>query len=756
MVRRKSHLLLAASLLGLVACAGDTSQPFPRSTLLDPEIPRAKPLDAPLPTGTVPTALVTTTATPPRPAPELRYGTEASSQTPPRQQAVVTDPNGISLNFADAEITSVLASVLGDVLKLNYAVDPRVQGRITLQTSTPLARESVLPALEGVLRANGVALIRNGALIQVAPAEGARLGDAAAGRGREAGWRTQVVPLRHANAAALQKALEGLAPQGTTVRAEPQSNALILTGSGGDIGTLLDTVDLFDVDTMRGKSFGLFRLQRTDPRTLIDELDLIFHADPKQASTANGVRFVPIERLNAVLAIARTPDTLRQANDWIARLDRPADSNDAQLHVYKVVSGRASYLAEVLSKLYPEHSVEKVGRERGQPVDPSGGQGGGQGGGFGNPGLAPGFSQPPGGGLGTMVNADASANGSLIPGPGGQSAGGTAPSPDAAGNRPPEAAGAAPDERMATGPQQRRDRPSSGARIVADTSSNALLVLARPAVYAQIEQTLRRLDVVPSQVMIEVTIAEVRLNDALRFGVQYFISEGKFRARFTSDPTGVVGPRSPGFSFGLQTSQSQVILDALKSITDVSILSTPTLLVLDNQTARLQVGDQVPTVTAQSRSVIQPDAPLVNQVQLKDTGVILAVTPRITGSGQVLLDVWQEVSDVRQTTSSNIDSPTFQRRRLESSVSVGDTETVALGGLIRHNRARDRSGIPELSEVPVVGWLFGSRGDAVDRTELLIMITPRIVRNTVEARGVTEELRQRLSDRPAMRPAVLP
>lgn len=739
MVRRTFLLLLALPVIGLAACSGDDARP--RATLFDPEIPRAKPLDAPLPGAQA--TLTLATATPPRPAPEMRVAA-GTAAAPPRVPGIVTDPNGVSLNFTDADVGAVLSSVLGDLLRLNYAIDPRVQGRITVQTATPLARESVLPALEAVLRGNGVALVRNGALVQAVPAEGAR-GGADGGAVRGPGWRTQVVPLRHANAENLQKAMEGLAPPGTSVRAEPQSNALVLTGSGGDLAALLDAVDVFDVDGMRGKSFGLFRLQRADARAVVDELDMIFHTDPRQA--AAGTRFVPLERLNAVLAIARQPDALRQANEWVSRLDRPADSNDPQLHVYKVVSGRASHLADMLSKLYPEHSVDKVGRERTQTAE----GGAGQGGGAGTQGTSPGSTRSAdGGSFATPPGADPMAAGAA-PARTAQPAAATAE----AGARPADAAGTAPDERLATGPQ-RREQATSGVRIVADTASNALLILARPAVFAQIEQTLRRLDVVPAQVQIEATIAEVRLNDELRFGVQYFIESGNHGVRFTNQRTGTVAAGAPGFSYLFTGGNSRVVIDALKAVTDVNVLSTPTVMVLDNQTARLQVGDQVPIVTQQAQSVINADSPIVNQIQLKDTGVILAVTPRITAGGTVLMDVWQEVSDVVRTTTSNIDSPSFQRRRLESSVAVGNAETVALGGLIRQNRGRDHSGVPLLSEVPVLGALFGVRGDTVDRTELLVLITPRIVRTALDARAVTEELRQRLSDRPMIRPAVLP
>lgn len=770
--------LMLMAMLGLAGCSDSKLHPFARSDLEPLPVPAGKGADDPLPA----TVLVQRpTPVPARPQPKLDLAAEAPARaTLPAPGPVRSDPNGVSLNFVDAELPSVVSSVLGDVLGLGYAIDPRVQGRVTLQTAAPVPRESVLATLEDVLRGYNVAMVRgSGGTIQVVPSEEARTGYgvAEAGRARGPGWRTQIVPVRYANAPDIARAMEGLTGPGTQVKAEAGSNSLIITGSGSEIANLLDTVAAFDVDQMRGQSFGLFRLQRATPRQVVEELEVVFQTNGQEEKKAGGpVRFLPIERMGAVVAIARRAETVRRIGDWIKELDRVADSNDPQLFVYKVESGRAAYLAEVLAKLYPEHTVDRVGRDRALQGDrPGGSAGQGQNQGFGtgsssssgaDGGGFGGGAMSQSGGLGEQTSAAASAATPFGGAPsmggangGGAAAGGTAGRAGAGG----PAAGAAADDRFDSGPT-RRERSGSGVRIVADAASNALLIYARPAVYRQIEETLRRLDVVPAQVLIEATIAEVRLNDALSLGVQYYIESGNYRFLFSdrtapsnaTQASDAVSPRVPGFNFGFVTNNTQVILNALKSITDVKVLSTPTVLVLDNQTARLQVGEQVPIVTSQARSVENSLSPTVNSVELKDTGVILAVTPRITASGYVLMDVWQEVSDALQTTTSNIDSPSFQRRRLESSVGVNDRETIALGGLIRTQRQRDSSGIPELSEVPVLGWMFGARGDSVARTELLVLITPRVVRDAREARAMTDELRRRLSERPVQRPGVVP
>jgi len=286
---------------------------------------------------------------------------------------------------------------------------------------------------------------------------------------------------------------------------------------------------------------------------------------------------------------------------------------------------------------------------------------------------------------------------------------------------------------------------SGDIRIIADEKKNALVILATSAEYRMIEATLKRLDITPLQVLIEVTIAEVGLIDDLRYGLQWFFQSGDVSATFSSLASGAVASAFPGFSFVFAGSDARVVLNALTEITDVQVISSPQLMVLDNQSARLQVGDQVPIATQSSVTVNDPDAPIVNSIQFRDTGVILEVTPRVNAGGLVVLDVLQEVSDVVETTTSDIDSPTIQQRFIESTVAVQSGDTVALGGLIRDRHEESVSGLPLLSEIPVLGNLFKTTEEIERRTELLVLITPRVVRNRSEALDVTEELRRRLS-----------
>jgi general secretion pathway protein D len=329
-----------------------------------------------------------------------------------------------------------------------------------------------------------------------------------------------------------------------------------------------------------------------------------------------------------------------------------------------------------------------------------------------------------------------------------------APSPQ----QPPPPLGQPPADQPAAAPQPSAQGdnglPQAGrgedelapprARIVADEKNNALVIFARPRDYRMIEEAIKRLDVVPLQVLIEATIAEVTLNHDLQYGVQWFLKGGSSSGTFSNLESGVIASVFPGFNYVLKQSNVNVVLNALSAVTNVNVVSSPQILVLDHHVATLQVGDQVPIPIQQAQSTLVPGAPLINTVEYRDTGVILRVSPRVNSNGLITLDIVQEVSDVTKTTTSNIDAPTIQQRRVQSTVTVQDGETIALGGLIRENRTDSRNGIPGLARIPVLGALFGSTDDSRDRTELLILLSPRVVHDAAEARTLTEELRGRL------------
>ena len=284
--------------------------------------------------------------------------------------------------------------------------------------------------------------------------------------------------------------------------------------------------------------------------------------------------------------------------------------------------------------------------------------------------------------------------------------------------------------------------------IIPDLLNNALIIRATDQEYREIVELVERMDVMPPQVLIEATIAEVRLIDGLNFGVRWFFEnqsgDGLSEFGFSDADDGAVGPSYPGFNYAFTGTDLTATLSALNSITDVTVLSAPSIMVQNNQTAHLQVGDEVPIVTQTATSVADGNAPIVSAVELRETGVILQVTPRINASGLVVLDVNQEVSSVRPTTTSGIDSPTIQKLEFTSTVAVRSSNTIALGGLIRETRSDNEAGIPGLGRIPVVGNAFRSRELSSERSELVIFLTPRIISTDDDAAEALMHVRREL------------
>jgi len=289
--------------------------------------------------------------------------------------------------------------------------------------------------------------------------------------------------------------------------------------------------------------------------------------------------------------------------------------------------------------------------------------------------------------------------------------------------------------------------------LIADDKRNALIVKATAADYAKIEQVIRKLDIWPFQVLVEVTIVDVELSGELSLGVEWFLKGAaggrRTEARLDLGAPGIA-PVVPGFSYTVLDTANVIrgVLNMLASASKLKVLSSPTMMVLDNHKASIRVGDQVPVRTSEAAGITtSATLPVIaSTIDYKDTGVLLEVTPRVNASGMVHMEIHQEVNDVQQTTSSGIDSPTINQRRITTTVAVQDGETVVLGGLIRDRKSGSETGIPLLHQIPLLGWLFKSRTDVTARSELIVVITPSAVRDQSEARAVTDELQKRMTE----------
>jgi general secretion pathway protein D len=640
--------------------------------------------------------------------PIIVKGTGSFAQLPSASNAATISGGGeITLNFVDADIKEVIKAILGDILQTNYDIDPNVNGRITIKTNQPLSRKELIPTLEQVLSANGVALVEQDGKYRILLVQDIKQTPLVP-NGLLQGYGNQIVRLRFVPANEMIKVLEPYSPPNTVRPVPSVPNLIVITGSGPDRATLLDIISIFDVDRFRGMSFGIFPVSNTDPQTIIQELTRIFGSTTSDANLQGTVDFMPIARLNAVMAISPNPTRIDEVRGWIDKLDLSEPIDEPKLYVHYLQHGEAKHIGDVLKRIFKtESTVEQpqgVGEAPPEGTPAPAGQPSGQ---------------PP-------------STGAAPAAPDGTSSPDTYSPSDATGNEVPGQAG------------QGVLGKASRIQIIADSSNNAIFVLATPRDYKLVDAAIEHLDVTPLQVLIEATIAEVTLNNELKYGVQWFFKQGNATITLSDATSGAVAAAFPGFGFIYSTDDAKVVISALDQVTDVKVISSPQIMVLDNKTARLQVGDEVPIATQTAVSTITPNAPVVNSIEYKDTGVILTVTPRVNSSGTVGLDIEQEVSDVVATTTSDLDSPTIRQRKLKSSVTIEDGQTIALGGLIRDSQSRNTTGIPILSDIPWIGNLFKTTDNVSDRTELLILLTPHVVRNPAEAREVTDELRKRV------------
>lgn len=745
---------LAASVLGLAACgepelrgASAFDQAMQRL-----EDARQRPQDIVRPVTESPSLALSTAAAPPvgRRRTVVDIGSQARGPAQPGSPAGATPTGGgaVTLNFVEAGLVQVVQAVLGDLLGAGYTIDPRVSGTITLQTQRPVPQDAALSLLESALEANGAALLRSGGSYRVVPLEGALQAGPpvslrAAGAIPGPGFAIVALPLTFARAADLQRVLQPLSPRGGAVVADEARNILLLAGTGAQLTTLLETAQSFDVGWIQNQSMALLPLDSAPAASVAQEINSLFG---EGSSGREALRVVPVPRMNAVLVVAAQPRQLERVRRWVRELDSAGLGSSPQLFVHRVQYVRASELAGTLRQL-----LQGGGREAatGGPLLAPGQVGVQAGGGSTSP-----MVEPPMGGAGAPYlqggNQAGTSPSSVIPPGGGPPMAGGPPANGAAsvpGFSPGLARGpAGGDVGGSAGNGGGGGLPAAPIRIVADEAQNALIVYASQTDWRLVERAVLLLDRPPSQVAIDAVIAEVTLNQGLEYGLSWFFRLGNFRFNQIQNGSGEVSQVFPGFNLLYSGgADAGAVLTALASITDVRVISSPQLMVLSNQTARLRVGDSVPVVTQQASGGGVTDARIVNSVSLRDTGVALDVTPRVNSVGGVLLDVDQDVSDAVATTTSGIDSPTIQQRRLRTVVSVPSGETVALGGLIREADTNTRSGIPYLIDIPVIRDLVGVRRRDRRRTELLVLLTPRVVQSTEDLRRTTEELRSRMS-----------
>ncbi|WP_168389257.1 type II secretion system secretin GspD [Xylophilus sp. Leaf220] len=709
---------------------------------------------------------------PPTNEPRILRGTDRVIAAPrPVTRAIAGAPS--SFKFEDAPIAEVASVILTEIAKAEVVFHGQVTGSVTIATRQAVSPDQAVFLLETALQANGLVMARD--------ARGTyHIGKAEALRGivsapRQAsngvlppGSGSIVVPLQFIGAAEMAAILRPIAGADALIRVDPVRNLLVMAGTRTQAEGWLDIVNTFDIDLLKGMSVGVFPLKYASVAEVEAALQVIngggrpaaapapgrggtastapaassnasaaaAAADGGTSALFGGVRVMPIERINSILVVSPRASALDEARRWIERLDRPnSNSTEPQLNVYGVQNGNARHLATVLTGIYGGSSNNATG---GNGIAPGLGSSSGATGGFGTSnsgfGNTGGFANAGGNSFNTGSNSFGSGSGGFGGGSGFGGSSGFGNTGNAfGGNR-------------SSGNQTGVSATAleNGVRVIADEVNNSILVYATASEFAKIEATLKRLDVRSAQVLIEASIIEVTLKDELQYGLEWFFkNSGAYQGQgslggvptlATATPAAVAG----GFAYSLgRTAQDvSVVLTALAKKDLVKVISSPSLMVLDNQTASIVVGDQVPIQTG---TTVSSTGFATTNIQYKDTGVQLQVMPSVNAGNVVTMLLTQAVTDVGTTTT-----PTFRQRQITSKVAVRSGDALVLGGLIRDNTTNGRTGIPFLKDLPVVGAAFSATSRVLDRTELVVILTPRVVRSDEDIREVGTEMRDRM------------
>jgi general secretion pathway protein D len=709
------------------------------------------------------------------PKPQLSEGSGQFVRTTglaqPRKAA--SGDGAVTFNFENQPVQAVVKAILGDLLKQNYTIVPGVQGNVSFSTSEPVDSTQAIPILETLLSWTNNALVMRDGQYVVMPAK-----DAAAGNlvpslnavAPQGGLQARLYPLRFISATEMQKLIKPFARTDSVLLADPSRNLIVLSGTPSELDNYQRTIHTFDVDWLRGMSVGVFSLQHANVSELGPQLDQMF--GPKGDTPLAGmVRFLPIERTNAIVVISSQPTYLQEVGDWITKIDR-GGGNEPELFVYDVRNLKASDLAQYLGQIYTRGNsgggdAGKVGpgltgSTLGTGDNATGNASGmgstagsfgssptvnGVGGGFGNAGGfgGTGTTGTTGttGGFGTTGTGTSGSFGST----GGSAAGGMSSFGNSNANSNNGSAG------------QQFVSEDGSIRISSVDSNNQLLVRARPSQWKEIEQAIKRLDNVPLQVQIEMRILEVDLTGEFQFGVQWYLQG---LANSVPNAAGIATSIYPGahrqiavgsggnqyggepffYSFLSSNGKFQVAVRALETNGNTKTLSAPSLVVLNNQVAHIQVGDQVPINQTSIVTGLNTTGSTASSVSYLPTGVILDVQPRVNPGGLVYLNVQQQVSNTTGAPNAQ-GNFTIQQRAVGTQIAVQSGQTVLLGGLIQQNETNTDTGVPGLNRIPILGRLFGTTDHKRDRTEMIVLITPRVVTNSEDAKQVTDEYQRK-------------
>ncbi len=725
-----------------------------------------------------PTAVQTAPPAAPASAAAQPPAQTAPAQTAPAQTAPVTIPGALNLN--NASLTEVI-DVLARDLHINYILDPRVKGSVTVNTYGEIRAVDMRNLLETILRMNNFSMVQVGNIYRIVPAADASrlpIGPQSGAKDfpEDERMMLNLVFLKYVTSAEMAKLLEPFIGEGAKLVAYDPANLLIIQDNARNMKRTVDLINMFDSQTLAGQRVQTYSLTNARPTDMAKDLDRIFKAYAFSEKTS-AVRFLPLDRIGTLLALAPNAGTFEEVDRWVKQLDVPVklSAGGSGNHVYRLKFGRAEVLGQVVSQLYglPTSQFGGGGVSGAYPQGfgaafRNSGVGTGVNGGFSSPGMnsgaygSGGFGNGGYGGGAYGNGAYANTGGQYGQPNGFSNAQPAAPAaspfgPVASANAPAGATTAAgavpgvtPDQTgtfLGANPQ---NAPAGAPRIVPNPVDNTLLVQGTADQWEQISSLLQQLDIAPRQVLIEAKIFEVDLTGDFAAGVEAYLQ------RRSNANRQLTGSSNFGFNPGLILTAGTLVghsrellgmVTAQESNGRTKVISAPSVIATDSIPAAITVGDDVPTLTGQA---VDPGitsggtSQFTQSISARSTGVSLNVLARVNASGVVTMVIDQSVSAPQPNTSSSIQSPSFSHRDVSTQVTVEDGDTIAIGGIISEHYTVGTSGIPGLSRIPGLGTLFGNRNTHKDRTELIVFLTPKVIYDTTQVAEATEEIKSRL------------
>lgn len=624
--------------------------------------------------------------------------------TPDQIKAFMSKPkeeNFIILNFDNADLKDVINTV-GSITNENFIISPGIDARVTIHSTKKIPVSEVMNVFESVLEANGMAVVRSGEFLKIVTGATAKQKPIEVRKGDQIDTLpdvdrpvTQIVPVQYVPVTEISTVLTPLLSQFGSIIPNPRNNLLIINELSSNIIRILKILNEIDVNAFKNTRMIFFKPKYSDVQTLTNELTEVLNA---LNLTREGIALVPIERINSLVVFSASPTLLKTVEGWIMKLDEEVVTGQ-NIFVYPIQNVKAEKIADILRSLYgssdgskPKVSAQKADAKAATPQKPS---------------VAP---------------------------------------------RSPQTSDG-----------------SSRIEIITFEPTNSLIIFAPPGIYREIVKTIKKIDTYPREVLIEAIVAQVTLSDSDEHGIQWSVLNTQFRDNrfFKGDVTEVIGSTYPagglikkaadatlGAGAGalsyivFQPDKFTALITAMTSRGKVDILSSPRLLVRDQEEANIEVGSEIPTATSTTVSGTSSDTQ-TQSIQYKTVGIKLKIKPTISEDRTVVLDIEQEVSSQGDNITIGQKGntyPSFNATKTKTSIVIPDRQGIVIGGIMQEEKKKGYSGIPLLSSIPILGHLFRYQTDSTTKKELVIIITPQVISNRSEGEAFTNEFLNKLKN----------